>query len=349
MTPRMRKLACAGVVVLWAATVSLAQQTPPPAPQTATIIGTVRDITGGTVPNASVVLQGPTEHRILVTADDGFFKFDGVNPGIPIHIQVSAFEFNNWTSNEIILQPGQSFILTGITLAIAPVETSVTAATPEQVAAEQVKVQEQQRVFSVVPNFYVTYVDNPAPLTPKLKFRLAMKTLTDPVTIAGFGLNAAIYQAAGYPSYGQGWGAYGQRLGATFAGGYTKILLGDAVFASLLHQDPRYFYQGTGTTKSRLLHALATPIITRGDDGHREINYSNILGDLASGAIANAYYPSQNRGGALVARSVLIGMGGRAALGIVQEFVLHKWTSRPPRLPAPPPPSTPGQHAPATR
>jgi hypothetical protein len=60
MTPRMRKLACARVVVLWAATVSLAQQTPPPAPQTATIIGTVRDITGGTVPNASVVLKGPT-------------------------------------------------------------------------------------------------------------------------------------------------------------------------------------------------------------------------------------------------------------------------------------------------
>ena len=176
--------------------------------------------------------------------------------------------------------------------------------------------------------FYVTYEHNAAPLTPKLKFQLALKALTDPVTIGGFGLNAAIYQAVGYPSYGQGAAAYGQRLGATFVGGYTKILLGDAVFASLLHQDPRYFYQGTGTTKSRLLHALATPFITRGDDGHRKINYSNILGDLASGAIANAYYPSQDRGAGLVARSALIGVGGRMALGIIQEFVLHKWTSR---------------------
>ena len=166
----------------------------------------------------------------------------------------------------------------------------------------------------------MTYEQNPAPLTPKLKFQIAIKSLTDPVTIAGFGLNAAIYQAADYPSYRQGAAGYGQRLGATFAGGYTKVLLGDAVFASLLHQDPRYFYQGTGTTKS--------PFITRGDDGSREINYSNILGDLASGAIANAYYPSQDRGAGLVVRSALVGIGGRMALGIVQEFVLHKWTSR---------------------
>ena len=155
-----------------------------------------------------------------------------------------------------------------------------------------------------------------------------MKALTDPVTITGFGMNSAIYQAAGYPSYGQGASGYGKRLGATFAGGYSKILLGDAVFPSLLHQDPRYFYQGTGTTKSRLLHAMSTPFITRGDNGKREINYSNILGDLASGALANAYYPSQDRGAGLVVRSAAIGIGSRMVLGIVQEFVLHKWTTQ---------------------
>ncbi len=73
---------------------------------------------------------------------------------------------------------------------------------------------------------------------------------------------------------------------------------------------------------------MATPFVTRGDDGRREINYSDIIGDLASGAIANAYYPSRDRGAGLVARSALIGAGGRMAFGIVQEFVLHKWTSR---------------------
>ena len=333
MTLGIIKSACALAVVLWAAALSHAQQPLPQAPQTATIMGTVLDITGGTVPNATVVSQGPNENRTVVTGDNGFFKFDGINPGTPILILVTAPGFKSWTSNQIILQSGQSFILTGVTLAVEPVEESVNAVTPEQIAAEQVKIEEKQRVFGVVPNFYVTYEHNAAPLTPKLKFQLAMKTLTDPVTMSGFGLNAAIYQAADYPSYRQGAAGYGQRLGATFAGGYTKILLGDALLPSLFHQDPRYFYQGTGTTKSRLLHAMATPFVTRGDDGRREINYSNIIGDLASGAIANAYYPSQDRGAGLVARSALIGIGGRMALGIVQEFVLHKWTSRHPSEP----------------
>ncbi len=313
--------------ILAAIAFSPAQQVPQQTPPTATIIGTVLDVTGATVPNARVALQGRDERRTFVTGDNGFFSFQEVKAGTPVRVEVSAPDLKNWTSNEIVLQPGQSFIVTDINLGVATVEMAVTAATPEEVAVEQVKIQEKQRVFGVVPNFYVSYEHDAAPLTPKLKFQLAVKALTDPVTLAGFGMNAAIYQAAGYPSYRQGAAGYGERLGATFAGGYSKILLGDAVFPSLLHQDPRYFYQGTGTTKSRLLHAMSTPFITRGDDGRREINYSNILGDLASGALANAYYPSRDRGVGLVVRSAAIGISGRMVFGIVQEFVLHKWTT----------------------
>jgi Carboxypeptidase regulatory-like domain len=328
MITTVRISACALIAVLWAGTLSHAQQSVLQGPQTGTIVGTVLDISGGTVPNATVALQGPNEHRTVVTSDNGFFTFNGINPDTPVQLFVSASGLKSWASNEITLQPGQSLILTDVTLGVAPVETSVNASTPEEIAAEQVKVQEQQRVFGVIPNFYVTYEHNAAPLTPKLKFQLALRTLTDPVTIAGFGLNAAIYQAAGYPSFGQDAKGFGQRLGVTAAGGYTKILLGDAVLPSLLHQDPRYFYQGTGTVKSRLLHAMATPFVTKGDGGRREINYSNIIGDLASGAIANAYYPSQDRGAGLVARSALVGIGSRMALGVLQEFVLRNWTSR---------------------
>ncbi len=329
MSSAVAKSGFALVLLLCAATFALAQQAPSPIPQAGTILGTVVDVTGSTVPNATVVLQGPgsNNQRTVVTPDNGFFEFNGVSPATPVRVQVSASELKNWTSNEIRLQPGQFFILTDVTLAVAPVETSISAVTQEQVAAEQIKVEERQRVLSVIPNFYVTYEKKPAPLTAKLKFQLAMKALTDPVTITGFGLNAAIYQAAGYPSYQQGAAGYGQRLGATFAGGYSKILIGDAILPSLFHQDPRYFYQGTGSTKSRLLHALSTPFVARGDDGRRQINYSNMLGDLASGAIANAYYPSQHRGVGLVARSALIGAGGRMAMAIVQEFVLRKWTT----------------------
>lgn len=329
MIPVICKSACALAVVLWGTTLCQAQQGPH-FPQPGKIIGTVLDVNGGTVPNASVVLEGPAanDRRTVVTGENGFFEFDSVNPKTPHRIVVTSTGLTAWTSDAIVVQPGQSFELTGIRLSVPPVVVSVNAVSLEQIAVEQVKAEEEQRILGVIPNFYVTYDPKAVALTPKLKFQLALRTLTDPVTIVGFGLNAAIYQMADYPSYRQGAAGYGQRLGATLAGGYTKILLGDAVLPSLLHQDPRYFYQGTGTTKSRLLHAMATPFITRGDNGRSEINYSNIVGDLASGAIANAYYPSQDRGAGLVARSALIGIGGRMVFGIIEEFLLRKPTSQ---------------------
>lgn len=324
------KFICAVSLCIWAVTMAMAQTALPSAPHTGTIIGTVLDADGDTVPGASVVLQGSagTDHQDLVTQDNGFFKLDDVEPGSPYRVIVSSQGFQKWISDELILQPGQFFILTGITLRPAAVQMTVNVVPPEQLAAAQLKAEEQQRIFSFIPNFYVVYEPDAVPLSAKQKFHLALKALVDPVTFVGFGLNAAIYQASGYPSYQQGAKGFGQRLGATFAGGYTNVLVGDAILPSLLHQDPRYFYQGTGTTKSRLLHALASPFVTRGDHGSRQINYSNIGGDLASGAIANAYYPSQDRGAGLVAKSALIGAGGRMLNAVLQEFLFHKITSR---------------------
>jgi hypothetical protein len=309
---------------------TVAQQLSAPEPQPGTIVGTVLDFRGDAVSRATVVLQGPKRDdvRSIAAQENGSFKFDSVNAGIPYHLSVSAARFANWTSNEIILAPGQYLILTGISLRLARVEVTVTVVPPEVLATQQLKAQEQQRIVGVIPNFYVAYEPNAVPLSPKQKFHLAFKFLVDPVTNAGFGVNAALYQAGGYPSYSQDLKGFGQRLGATYAGGYTNILVGDALLPSLLHQDPRYFFQGTGTKKSRLLHALSSPFVTRADNGRREINFSEIGGNLASGAIANAYYPDKDRGVHLVVRSALIGAGGRMAAAVAQEFLLHKFTSR---------------------
>jgi hypothetical protein len=324
---RVVSLIVAGLCIAMA---GAAQQVSAPEPQPATLTGTVLGVDGGVVPGAKVVLDGPgaDDRQTLVSGDDGSFQFANVRPGVSWRVTISATSFGDWTSNPITLSAGQHFILTGIQLRLATVKVSVNAFTPEQAAAEQVKAEETQRVFGIVPNFYVVYERNHAPLTPKLKFQLAFKALNDPVSLTGFALNAGIYQMVGYPGYRGGMAGYGQRLGATFAGAYTHVLVADAVLASLLHQDPRYFYQGTGTTRSRLLHALSQAVFTTGDDGHREINYSGIGGDLVSGAVANAYYPPGDRGGALVVRSALIGMGGRVSYAVAQEFLLNKHTSR---------------------
>jgi hypothetical protein len=326
-----RKSVCTLIVCLAVATTTAAQQLEAPEPRPGTIIGTVLDSSGGVVPGATVVLKDGSrknDDRQVLTQGNGFFKVDGVKPGIPYHVTVSAPGFADWTSNGIVLTPSQYFIVPGINLRVATLQTTVTVVPSDVLATQQLKAEEQQRIAGVVPNFYVVYDKNPAPLTAKMKFQLGTKFLTDPVTTTGFFLNAAIYQMAGYPSYGQGTKGFGQRLGATFAGGYTDILVGDALLPALLHQDTRYFYQGTGTTKSRLLHALSSPFVIRGDDGSPQFNFSGIGGNLASGAVANAYYPAKDRGAKLVLTSALIGAGGRAANAVLQEFVLQKITSR---------------------
>jgi len=163
-------------------------------------------------------------------------------------------------------------------------------------------------------------------MTTKLKFRLAMKVSIDPVSIAGAAFMAGIKQAADTPDYQQGWKGYGQRFGAQYADAVTDIMFGGAILPSLLHQDPRYFYQGTGTTKSRILHAISNPFIARGDNGKLQPNFSSIGGDLISSAISNAYYPASNRGVGFTFNNLLIDTAERTATSLVQEFVLRRFT-----------------------
>ena len=301
-----------------------AQQVSAPDPQPGTIIGTVVDVNGGVVPNATVSLSGPDDLRKDEANDNGFFQFANVKPGVGYHVSINAPDFALWNSSPITLVPGQYFMLSGIRLRIATVQISVTALTPEQVATEQVKNEEKHRVLGFIPDFYVNFDEDPAPMTAKLKFQLALKALNDPVTLVGYAANAGLYQAGGYPDYRGGMAGYGQRLGATMAGGYAHLLMADAILPSLLHQDPRYFYQGNGSTRSRALHAFSSALFARGDDGRREINYSGIGGDLFSGAVANAYYPERERGGSLVLRGALLGTGGRISYALVEEFVFNR-------------------------
>jgi hypothetical protein len=324
-------------VCLCGSRISKAEEQPsglPDAPkaQTGIIVGTITDVNNGTVPGATVALEGAAlkDPRTAVTNDNGFFQFNNVEPGTYM-VTVSAQGFASWTSSSISIKPGQYSIVTGSKLRIAEALTTITVAAPaasaEEIAAEQVKVEEQQRIFGFIPNFYVNYDgNNAAPLTPKLKFKLALKVLVDPITVIGVAGFAGIDQAADNPNYQEGAKGYAERFGAGYADGAINIMVGGAILPSLLHQDPRYFYQGTGTNKSRALHALSSPFICRGDNGQLQPNYSTIGGDLASAALANAYYPQSNRGVGLFLGNFFIGTGQRALANVAQEFILRKVT-----------------------
>jgi hypothetical protein len=235
--------------------------------------------------------------------------------------------FADWTSDEVILKPGQYVILTVSKLRIATALTQVNVGySPVEIATEQVKIEEQQRIFGFIPNFYAEYDPNAAPLTTKLKFQLAAKVSYDPVTLIGVGVFAAANQAGDRPNYPQGAKGYAERYGAVYADGVTDIMIGGAVLPSLLHQDPRYYYQGTGTNKSRVFHALRSSFVCKGDNGQWQPNYSTVGGDLASAALSNAYYPSSNRGVGLFLSNFFVDTGQRAAANLAQEFLLRRLT-----------------------
>ena len=241
-----------------------------PASTTATVIGTVTDVNGDVIPHATVVLREVqnNEPPTILATENGLFQFNDVTPGSAFQLSISAKDFADWTSALITVNPGQFKIVTGIQLRVATARTTVDVHyDPVEVATKQFKAEEKQRVFGVIPNFYISYESDPAPLTTKMKFKLALKVSVDPVTAAGVFLVSGAKQGGDTPDYGQGWGAYGKRVGAVAADGFSDIMIGGAILPSLLHQDPRYFYQGTGTTSSRIRHAIFSPFVAKGDNG----------------------------------------------------------------------------------
>lgn len=307
-----------------------AQDTNPPMPTPGIITGTVTDVNGDILSGATVALQGPdhTDLQKVVSDDNGFFEFKQLDPGT-YRIVITAQNFADWNSPDSTLASGQYLILSDCKLSIAAANATINVTeNPQEVAAEEVKIAESQRVLGIIPNFYVVYDAHPAPLTTGLKFHLAMKTSTDPVTMFGVAAYAGFNQAGDTPDYGQGAKGYGERVGVAAADGFADIMIGGAILPSLLHQDPRYYYQGTGTTRSRAFHAISSPFICRGDNGQHQPNYSSIGGDLGSSALANFYYPAVDRGVGLTFQNFAITTGERMFSTLVQEFVLNRLTSR---------------------
>ncbi len=303
------------------------------------VTGTVVDQTGAVVAGAHVTItsgERSSSHE-MVSGDDGQFTFADITPGpFQITVTLAGFATQKYSG---ILAPGDFYFVSPIALNVATEVTEVRVGLPTvELAEEQIKEQEKQRVFGVIPNFYVTYIPNAAPLTPKQKFELAWKTTLDPVTFVVIGATAGIEQAQNqFSGYGQGAQGYGKRYGAAYADTVTSTLFGAALLPALLKQDPRYFYKGTGSTRSRVLYALANSVICKGDNGRWQFNYSGIMGGLMSGAISNLYYPPIDRGAGLLFQGEAIGIGATAASNLFQEFLVPKLTpGLPHRQPAQP-------------
>lgn len=275
--------------------------------------------------------QDSSTNQEQLSGSDGQFSFASVAPG-SFRITITAAGLAPQTSSGL-LRPGEIYIVPAITLAVATALTEVrVGVSPVEVAEEQIKVEEKQRVLGVIPNFMVSYIPDAAPLNAGQKFKLAGRMMIDPFTFVMVAGAAGIAQGQNhFAGYGQGAEGYAKRYGAGYADMATATLIGSAVLPSLLKQDPRYFYKGSGSKPSRLLYALGNAVICKGDNGRWQANYSNVFGNLAAGGISNLYYPEQDRNGAaLTLENGAIGIGSTAIANVFQEFVVRKLT---PRLP----------------
>jgi hypothetical protein len=292
------------------------------------ISSTVLDPNGAQVEGALVTLDIPDSkiQQTATTDSTGFFIVTAVKAGT-FKLKITSKGFAPWVSNDISLLPGQTYEMPAVTLQIAPAMTDVDVTfTHHDIANEQIALEEKQRVLGVIPNFYVTYTWNAASLTAGQKFRLAARSSIDPVTIGISAIIAGVEQADdAFEGYGQGAQGYAKRFGASYGDAVIGTFIGGAIFPSIFHQDPRYFYKGTGTITSRALYAISTVVICKGDNGKWQPNYSNVLGNLAAAGISNIYYPASERNGAgLTIGNALIGTAGGAIGSLFQEFLIKK-------------------------
>ncbi len=163
----------------------------------ATLVGKVLDVAGNALPGVDVTLVGVSngKHSILKSDPQGVFMFADLAPGI-YQLKVDAPGLGLSGAAQVVLGRRQRRQLNVFAMQAATQKTTVNVtATLQQIAQAQVKKQEQQRVLGFFPNYYTSYLWDAAPMTKKLKFTLALRTLTDPVTFFVTGAIAGVEQA----------------------------------------------------------------------------------------------------------------------------------------------------------
>ena len=300
---------------------------------TGMISGTVLDANQQVVQGALVTLatNSGTPPRTIQSGSDGQFVFTGLVPAA-YNIMVTAPGMNPFSSARIVLHAGEAHIMEPISLAVSGGATTVTVnGSKRALSKQQEQIAVGQRVVGVIPNFYSTYDWNAPPMVAKQKMQLGLRSVLDPVSFLGVaGIAGAEQYENIFPSYGSGFEGYGKRYAAALGNHFASTMLGRAVFPSIFHQDPRYFYKGKGSIRSRAFYAIAAAVVARGDNGRWQPNYSHLLGNFSAAAISNLYYPAADRGGSLVLLNGLAATGGDAFGNLIREFVLKRFTSHVP-------------------
>ena len=312
---------------------------PSTAARTASIRGQISDVNGGIVPGASVSIltsagvgvQGKPLRQ--ATADgEGRFVLDDLQPGT-YNLRIDATGLQSFEPPPVLLKANEQYVLPDTALPLATSSQSVdVVATRNEIAEEELNGEIKQRVLGILPNFYTSYVWDAAPLSTRQKFRLTFRSLTDPWIFISTGITAGIQQEQGtYPEYGTGASGYAERYASAYGDVLAGRLIGSAILPAIFHQDPRYFYRGTGGIPRRTLHALVSSVAARSDRGGVEPNYTHTLGNFAAGYLSQAWHQGSDSGLTLALDNTLIGIGDTALHNLLEEFLYKHISTGTPR------------------
>jgi hypothetical protein len=191
---------------------------------------------------------------------------------------------------------------------------------------------QDKRIAGILPNYRTADNTTPfAPLTVAQKWRIATKDTFDYPSYALAAAFAGLSQLNNSnPSFGQGAEGYAKRYAAGIADQDIGNFMTEAIYPTLLHEDPRYFRKVNGSVKSRLLWAVERIVVTKNDSGRSEFNFSEWLGNGTVAALGNAYYPNE-RGAGATAQRALSQIGTDTISDCLKEFwpdIKRKWFTK---------------------
>jgi hypothetical protein len=179
------------------------------------------------------------------------------------------------------------------------------------------------RIMGVVPNFGAVSANTQLPpLTTKGKFWLATEDNFDYSSFIWTGiLSGQEFALKNYPEFGQGAAGYGRYYWHTFVDGVSGTYFTEAIVPWVTHEDPRYYTLGHGGFFRRTYYALSRVVITRTDSGRATFNWSEVGGNAIEAGLANAYYPSQERG----AHQTAINWGAQLESAALNDIAKEFW------------------------
>lgn len=205
-------------------------------------------------------------------------------------------------------------------VAVSMISVALAGSAPAQQAQPDTN-ENSKRIFWIIPNFRTAPM--PAVYTPiavRQKWNIATADTFDRGTFALAALFAGESQLTNSDrSFGQGVKGYAHYYVTSYADFAIGNFMTEAINPTLFHQDPRFFRKGRGSVGSRFVYAAGEIFLTHGDNGHRQFNFSEVLGNSTAVAISMSYYPEQRTAADAIGK-LGAQLGVDMAANILKEF-----------------------------